>query len=97
MPSHAYDDPGFGRDAGFRQPILARIIEPDGNLDSLRVVEEIGISALYRTLLRHLRHHARLVASATRPRVRGASEPGRASLVLLTGRRCPARRHGCSA
>ena len=57
--AHAYDKLGFGRAAGgdevFRQLVLARIIVPASKLDSLRVLEEAGISApSYRTLLRRL-------------------------------------------
>ena len=58
--SRAYDALGFGRAAGgdevFRQLVLARIIEPVSKLDSLRALEEAGISApSYRILLRRLR------------------------------------------
>jgi hypothetical protein len=57
--SRAYDVLGFGRAAGgdevFRQLVLARIIEPVSKLDSLRALEEAGISApSYRILLRRL-------------------------------------------
>jgi hypothetical protein len=47
--AHAYDELGFGRAAAgdevFRQLVLARIIEPASKLDSLRVLEETGVSA----------------------------------------------------
>ena len=57
--SHAYDVVGFERAAGgdevFRQLVLARIIEPTSKLDSLRVLEEVGIDPpIYRTLTRRL-------------------------------------------
>jgi hypothetical protein len=62
--SHAYGELGFGRAAGddqvFRQLVLARIIEPASKLDSLRVLEETGVSApSYRTLLRRLPVYAK--------------------------------------
>src|SRR5436305_8312497 len=45
--SHAYEVVGFERAAGgdevFRQLVLARIIEPTSKLDSLRVLDEVGI------------------------------------------------------
>jgi hypothetical protein len=57
--SRACDVLGFdlaaGGDEVFRQLVLARIIEPASKLDSLRVLEETGVSApSYRTLLRRL-------------------------------------------
>src|SRR5438094_2339760 len=57
--SHAYDVVGFERAAGgdevFRQLVLARIIEPTSKLDSLRVLEEVGIDPpIYRTPTRRL-------------------------------------------
>jgi DDE family transposase len=55
----AYDHLGFDTAAGgdevFRHLVLARIIEPTSKLDSLRVLEEAGISPVsYRTLKRRL-------------------------------------------
>ncbi|MFZ2501352.1 MAG: IS1634 family transposase [Nocardioides sp.] len=57
--SRAYDALGFDEAAGgdevFRQLVLARIIEPTSKLDSLRVLEEVGIaSASYPTMKRRL-------------------------------------------
>jgi hypothetical protein len=57
--SRAYDALGFDEVAGgdevFRQLVLARIIEPTSKLDSLRVLEEVGVDPpSYRTLTRHL-------------------------------------------
>ena len=62
--AHAYGELGFDRAAGgdevFRQLVLARIIEPASKLDSLRVLEETGVSApSYRTLLRRLPVYAK--------------------------------------
>jgi Transposase DDE domain len=56
---HAYEVVGFARAAGgdevFRQLVLARIIEPTSKLDSLRVLEEVGVDPpVYRTLTRRL-------------------------------------------
>ena len=50
---------GFDRAAGgdevFRDLVLARIVEPTSKLDSLRVLEEVGVPApAYRTLTRRL-------------------------------------------
>jgi hypothetical protein len=61
---HAYRTLGFEEAAGgdevFRQLVLARIIEPASKLDSLRVLEEAGVSApSYRTLLRRLPVYAK--------------------------------------
>ncbi|MGH3988210.1 MAG: IS1634 family transposase, partial [Pseudonocardiaceae bacterium] len=46
--SRAYDALGFEEAAGgdevFRQLVLARIIEPTSKLDSLRVLEEVGVT-----------------------------------------------------
>lgn len=55
----AYRHLGFeeatGGDEVFRHLVLARIIEPTSKLDSLRVLEEVGIEAVsYRTLTRRL-------------------------------------------
>jgi hypothetical protein len=45
--AHGYEVLGFEQAAGgdevFRQLVLARIIEPTSKLDSLRVLEEVGI------------------------------------------------------
>lgn len=54
-----YDALGFtdatGGDQVFRDLVLARIIEPTSKLDSLRVLEEVGVApASYATLKRHL-------------------------------------------
>jgi hypothetical protein len=61
--SRAYDVLGFDEAAGgdevFRQLVLARIIEPTSKLDSLRVLEEAGITpASYPTMNRRLRVYA---------------------------------------
>jgi hypothetical protein len=53
--SRAYDWLGFADaakgDEVFRQLVLARIIEPTSKLDSLRVLEEVGVAPVsYRTL-----------------------------------------------
>lgn len=62
--SRGYDVLGFDQAAGgdevFRGLVLARIIEPVSKLDSLRVLEEIGVSApSYRTVLRRLPIYAK--------------------------------------
>jgi Transposase DDE domain len=62
--SRGYDELGFGRvaegDEVFRQLVLARIIEPVSKLDSLRVLEEAGITPVsYATLRRRLPAYAR--------------------------------------
>src|SRR5690349_9635994 len=45
-----------GGDEVFRDLVLARIIEPTSKLDSLRVLQEVGIDPpAYRTLTRRLR------------------------------------------
>ena len=59
-----YDVLGFaeatGGDEVFRHLVLARIIEPTSKLDSLRVLEEVGIQASsYRTLNRRLAVYAK--------------------------------------
>lgn len=47
-------------DTVFRDLVLARIIEPTSKLDSLRVLEEIGIAAAsYATVKRHLQSYAK--------------------------------------
>jgi hypothetical protein len=49
-----------GGDEVFRGLVLARIIEPSGKLDSLRVLEEAGVAgASYRTVLRRLPAYAK--------------------------------------
>jgi hypothetical protein len=49
-----------GRDAMFRALVLARIIEPSSKLDSIRVLEEAGLSApSYRTIRRRLPVYAK--------------------------------------
>ena len=60
---HAYRVLGFedaaGGDEVFRHLVLARIIEPSSKLDSLRVLDEAGITpASYRTLRRRLPAYA---------------------------------------
>ena len=62
--SRGYDELGFGRAASgdevFRQLVLARIIEPVSKLDSLRVLEEAGITPVsYATLRRRLPAYAK--------------------------------------
>src|SRR2546430_8311871 len=57
--AHGYEVLGFEQAAGgdevFRQLVLARIIEPTSKLDSLRVLEEVGIDPpAYATLKRRL-------------------------------------------
>jgi hypothetical protein len=58
--ARAYDGLGLGAASGgdevFRDLVLARIIEPASKLDSLRVLEEAGVTAAvsYRTGLRRL-------------------------------------------
>jgi hypothetical protein len=61
--SRAYDRLGFADAAAgdevFRQLVLARIIEPTSKLDSLRVLEEVGVAPVsYRTLKRRLPAYA---------------------------------------
>jgi hypothetical protein len=55
----AYARPGFetacGDDEVFRALVLARVVEPVSKLDTIRVLEEIGVSApRYRTIRRRL-------------------------------------------
>ncbi len=62
--SRAYDALGFDQAAGgdevFRQLVLARIIEPTSKLDSLRVLDEVGMpSVSYRTMTRRLPIYAK--------------------------------------
>jgi len=59
----AYDTRGFAETAGgdevFRQLVLAQIIEPTSELDSLRVLAEVGTDPVaYRTLKRRLPGYA---------------------------------------
>jgi hypothetical protein len=61
--AQVYEVLGFGAaadgDEVFRQLVLARIIEPTSKLDSLRVLEEVGIAPIsYRTLKRRLPAYA---------------------------------------
>jgi len=60
---HAYRALGFEEAAGavevFRQLVMARIIEPSSKLDSLRVLDEAGVTPpSYRTLKRRLPAYA---------------------------------------
>jgi hypothetical protein len=60
----AYDSLGVaeatGGDEVFRALVLARIIEPTSKLDSLRVLEEAGVSApSYRTVTRRLSRYGK--------------------------------------
>jgi hypothetical protein len=73
-----------GRDDVFRHLVLARIIEPVSKLDSLRVLEEAGITpASYATVKRRLPAYAE---EAWRQRLPAAcaahARPGPARLVL---------------
>jgi Transposase DDE domain len=86
--THAFEVLGFDRAAGgdevFRQLVLARIIEPTSKLDSLRVLEEVGVDGpAYRTVTRRLPVFA---TDAWRQRVAAACAAqaglGPASLVL---------------
>jgi hypothetical protein len=86
--AHGYEVLGFEQAAGgdevFRQLVLARIIEPTSKLDSLRVLEEVGIDPpVYRTLTRRLRVFA---ADSWRQKVAAAcaaqARLGPATLVL---------------
>jgi DDE family transposase len=86
--AHGYEVLGFEQAAGgdevFRQLVLARIIEPTSKLDSLRVLEEVGIDPpVYRTLMRRLRVFA---TDSWRQKVAAACAAqaglGPASLVL---------------
>src|SRR5215469_14133929 len=85
---HVYRVLGFedaaGGDEAFRQLVLARIIEPVSKLDSLRVLDEAGVTpASYRTMKRRLPAYAeegwrqRLSAACARH-----ARLGPASLVL---------------
>src|SRR2546429_5692889 len=87
----AYQVLGFERAAGgdevFRDLVLARIIEPTSKLDSLRVLEEIGIAPpSYATVKRRLPGYG---ADAWRERLAelcaGHAGLGPASLVLFDG------------
>lgn len=60
---HAFDAMGLGTASGddeiFRKLVFARLIEPTSKLDSLRVMEEVGLVApSYRTLTRALPKYA---------------------------------------
>jgi hypothetical protein len=83
-----YDQLGFDtasdHDEVFRQPVLARIIEPTSKADSLRVLAEAGIDTVsYATVKRRLQSYA---DDAWRGRLAGAcaahARLGPASLVL---------------
>jgi Transposase DDE domain len=85
---HAYQELGFeraaGRDEVFRDLVLARIIEPTSKLDSLRVLEEVGVTPpAYATLKRRLPVFA---ADSWRRKLAAAcaaqAQLGPASLVL---------------
>ena len=85
---HAYRVLGFeeasGMDFVFRQLVLARIIEPTGKLDSLRVLEEAGIApASCRTIRRRLPVYAQEAWRGRLPAACAARAGlGPASLVL---------------
>jgi Transposase DDE domain len=52
-------DAGCGQDAVFKTLVLARLIEPTSKLDTIRVLEEIGVAApSYPTINRRLRGYA---------------------------------------
>jgi len=78
-------DAAAGADEVCRDLVLARIIEPTSKLDSLRVLEEIGIAPVsYATLKRRLPGYGgRCVARAGGRAVRRAPGVGSASLVLF--------------
>jgi hypothetical protein len=85
----AYDSLGFGEvdggDVVFRHLVLARILQPTSKLDSLRVLEEVGVDpASYRTVTRRLPVYAE---DAWRHRLAAACAThaalGPASLVLF--------------
>jgi hypothetical protein len=86
--SRGYDELGFGQAAGgdevFRQLVLARIIEPVSKLDSLRVLEEAGITPVsYATLRRRLPAYAKeLWRQGLSPACAAHAGLGPASLVL---------------
>jgi hypothetical protein len=77
-------DEATGSDEVFRALVLARIIEPTSKLDSLRVLEEVGVDPpAYRTLVRRLPVFAeaswrKMLAAACAAQV----DLGPASLVL---------------
>jgi hypothetical protein len=86
----AYDRPGFdhatGGDEIFRQLVLARIIDPDGKIDALRVLTEAGMApASYPTLKRRLPVYAK---SPCRQHLAAAC----ARNAALGRRRCALRR-----
>ncbi len=83
-----FADLGFGTASGgddvFRALVLARLIEPTSKLDTIRVLEEIGVTPpVYRTILRRLPGYA---APAWRQRLAAACAAhvglGPATLVL---------------
>jgi hypothetical protein len=56
------------REEVFEQPVLARIIEPASKLDTIRVLEEIGIPAVsYPTINRRLARYATVPSRARIP------------------------------
>jgi hypothetical protein len=77
---HAYRVLGFedaaDGDEMSAQLVMARIIEPSSKLDSLRVLEEVGAAASYRTVTRRLRLCEGLVAAADLRCLRGVRWPG---------------------
>jgi hypothetical protein len=58
----AYTGLGFdtacGHDEVFQALVLARVVEPVSKLDTIRVLEEIGIVPSYRTIVRRLPGYA---------------------------------------
>jgi hypothetical protein len=95
----AYDrlglDAAAGGDTVFRQLVLARVIEPTGKMDSLRVLTEVGlVPASYPTLERRLPLYAQSswrhgVAAACALEQIPLSRPGE---PLRGGRRCAVSR-----
>jgi hypothetical protein len=86
-------DEAAGSDEVFRALVLARIIEPTSKLDSLRVLEEVGVDpAAYRTLVRRLPVFAE---ASWRKKLAAACAAhtglGPASLCCTTCRRCTSR------
>lgn len=86
--SAAYEILGFDEAAAgdevFRQLVLARIIEPTGKADALRVIEETGITAVsYPTLNRRLPVFAKPgFRQALSTACTSHAQLGQASLVL---------------
>ena len=77
-------DDAAGGDEVFRHLVLARIIEPSSKLDSLRVLDEAGVTPpSYRTLKRRLPAYAEQEWRQRLPeRCAAHARPGPASLVL---------------